>query len=106
MRRTFNQAFFREIFVDDDYKISSELAEPFNRLLDKNLLEEASASRKQTTEENATAQYCRTFLEVFREAAEKSLVGIGVSQDPQFVGGWSVIHLVGAGGLEPSTSAV
>jgi DNA invertase Pin-like site-specific DNA recombinase len=113
LRRTFNQAFFSKLLIDDDYTVTSELAEPFDKLLDKNLLEEAS-SRKNTLPivdyDSETQQVDVDNVgvdDIFRGASEKMLVGAGRPQNffeyPNVVGGWNPVHLVGAEGLEPPT---
>ena len=113
MRRTFNQAFFNKLLIDDDYTVTSELAEPFDKLLDKNLLEEASARKSApfTVEFNPDDVLSESESseadDVFRTAAETLLVGAGGPSDffgnNNVAGGWNPVHLVGAEGLEPPT---
>jgi hypothetical protein len=83
MRRTFNQAFFNKLLIDDDYTVTSELAEPFDKLLDKNPLDEASARKSApftlefNPEDVLRESESNESDEIFHRAAETLLVGAG-----------------------------
>jgi DNA invertase Pin-like site-specific DNA recombinase len=108
VRRRFNQAFFRQILIDDEYTVTGEYAEPFDVLLGDDLLQ-AAAARSTENVRTAVEEALRQ-----REGAECSsddqrprgpelvLVGAEPTSTPILRGrGFSQEHLVRMRGLEP-----
>jgi DNA invertase Pin-like site-specific DNA recombinase len=110
VRRQFNQAFFKQILVDDEYTITGEYAEPFDVLLGDDL-REAAAARANENLRGAVEEALRQ-----REATDDSLNGQRPREPLVLVGaepiptpvlgsrGFSQEHLVRMRGLEPPQS--
>ena len=107
VRRTFNQAFFQRILVDDDYSLTAELAEPFEQIVE--MREVRVFEQHSQGEFKAALDRSWRLFEAFSGlghlSREPALTGArsGDSDDPQSVGGWNTVPLVGAEGLEPPT---
>ena len=93
VRRQLNQAIFKKIYVDDSHRIRSELAEPFETLLSR----EITTAARQRAE--AINQEWQEVAGAWSDEAVGDLVGAG-TQSRQ---GLSFETLVGPAGLEPAT---
>jgi len=97
IRKLFNQAFFRKLWIDDDAHIRSELAPPFDVLLHP-LVREAAVTAQDTPEGPSGLDWA---------ALEASWTN---ENDPEEeileVAGLKERTLVGAAGIEPATSRV
>jgi hypothetical protein len=108
LRRQFNQAFFKRLPIDDEYKVTGELAEPFETLLGEEI--------RQAAAWKAEADLGRAVDEALRErdrpelpASEQAFTPVGVAETPMTARdarGLKEKTMVGARGLEPPTSAV
>ena len=108
LRRQFNQAFFKRLLIDDEYNVTGEFAEPFETLLGEEI-RQAAAWR-------AASELRWAVDEAFRErdrsevlAPELAVAPVGVAETPVTVRdarGLKEKTMVGAAGLEPTTSAV
>ena len=108
LRRQFNQAFFKRLLIDDEYNVNGELAEPFETLLGEEI--------RQAAAWKAEAELGRAVDEALREldrpevpAPEMAFAPVGVAETPMTVrDAWGLKEktMVGAAGLEPTTSAV
>ena len=107
VRRQFNQVFFKRLLIDDNYEINGELEEPFGTLLGDEI-RQAADLRMESELQRILDEGPREDADV---AADPNLVLVGSSHQeseptPHLVGGLKEKTMVGAGGLEPSTSAV
>ena len=101
LRRQLNLAFFRRLLVDDDYNVSSELAEPFDTLLGPELRravavranEQLQDAVERTIRKRATEGVVIENEQHPREPG-RSLVGAGSTTDFSFGGGSSTGSLV------------
>ena len=108
VRRQFNQVFFRRLLIDDHYEVIGELEEPFETLLGDEIRQAAAVRSElelqrildESAVEGDTEDSSRSRL-VLTGAASS-----GSGATPLLVGGLKEKTMVGAGGLEPSTSAV
>jgi site-specific DNA recombinase len=107
VRRKFNQAFFRQILIDDEYTITGEYNEPFDVLLGDDLLQAAAAragENVRTAVEEALRQRetAETGLNEQRPREPLVLVGAEPAPTPVLGGrGFSQKLLVRPRGLEP-----
>ena len=101
-RRLLNQSFFRKLFVHDDH-IESELAEPYDILLNPTLKARVTAPTPaglaSATGEPDWSEWETSFNDTTRE--EVLLTGVGVPRRPSGRRGSNNAILVGAGGFEP-----
>jgi site-specific DNA recombinase len=108
VRRQFNQVFFKRLLIDDEYHVIGELAEPFETLLGDEV--RLAATMKAEAE-------LQDLVDSVFDGANKNglartkiaLAGVDSSLSnpaPRSVQGLKEKTMVGAGGLEPSTSAV
>ena len=87
VRRQFNQAFFEQLIINEDYGVVAVLAQPFDKLLGGAEVDPIGASRNE-------------------ERPQAVLVGADSPTTPGEVVGWSQVSMVELEGLEPSTSAM
>jgi hypothetical protein len=88
VRRQFNLAFFERLLIDEDYQITSKLAQPFDTLLGDGLRQVAVAKARN---------------EQRPQEPKPVLVGADSPTTPYEVVGWSQNNMVGPAGLEPAT---
>ena len=108
MRRQFNLAFFTSLFIDEDYTVTGDLAEPFDVLLGDPLRRAAIAK--------ADAELRAAVEEALRRRPDQEsqnerrppvvLVGTNSPTTSSEAVGWSQVSMVELEGLEPSTSAM
>jgi site-specific DNA recombinase len=109
LRRQFNLAFFKRLLIDDEYTVTSELAEPFDTLLGSEL-RRAVAVRTSERLQDAIAEQQRQEAaegvvienEQHPREPERPLVGAAASPGLSFGGGLNTEHLVRRAGLEPA----
>ncbi len=90
MRRLFNQAFFKRIYIDDDGQVTHDLAEPFRALLDPRLPTELDDRADGAASSRARTE-CWCLPQDKEEAAHCDAPGSNFDV------------LVGPAGLEPAT---
>jgi hypothetical protein len=114
IRRLFNQAFFRRLLIDEDCGVVGDLAPPFDtllgdelrRIVDNEVREDLRQAVDQALQDR-TASGSANGTGSSPHGQELALVSAGKADgDHSPVDGWNAKILVGAGGLEPSTSAV
>ncbi len=109
LRRQFNLAFFKRLFIDDEYTVSGVLAEPFDTLLGSELRRAAIAKADQELRaaiEQALrerAKQTQAHNQQHPPEPERPLVGAGPTPISSQVVGWSMDNMVARGGLEPPT---
>ena len=105
VRRQMNQAIFAKLYVHEDGRISSELAEPFNILLSSTVANFATRVAKA----NDDAQMSGDTIDLAWEQLSAEWAAEAETTNPRrtaCVGGSRVNLLVGAEGLEPPTDAL
>ncbi len=112
VRRQFNQAFFKRIYIDENYNVTGELDEPFATLLGDDLRRAAVADHEQDLREaveNALKdrdEQAQAHHEHRAKAGRRELVAATPTPTTSRGQGWSADQMVGDAGLEPATSAL
>lgn len=101
IRKLFNQAFFKKLFIDDDTHIRSQLAAPFDVLLSKPFRTAAQDIAEPPRHEPSLNAWEASWND---NALEEILKGEDETWDQ--VAGLKERTLVGAAGIEPATSRV
>jgi site-specific DNA recombinase len=107
VRRQFNLAFFAQLFIDDEYHVRAELAQPFDLILGDELRRHAAIAQADEDKRAAIEQAWRQRRELVEAENEQRpqavLVGADSPTTPYEVVGWSQIKMVELVGLEPTT---
>jgi site-specific DNA recombinase len=111
VRRQFNQAFFTQILVDDEYTITGEYAKPFDVLLSDDLRQaaaiRANENLRTAIDEVLGQRQDDEFSLTDQREQDLVLVGAETTPTPVFRGrGLSKTSLVELVGLEPTTSCM
>jgi site-specific DNA recombinase len=108
MRRQFNLAFFRRLLLNDDYKVTGELAEPFDVILGDDLrraaVMQADQELREAVEEALRRRAARGLLvqnDQHPREPERLPVGAGAPASSKSRG-WNATHMVPRAGLEPA----
>jgi site-specific DNA recombinase len=111
MRRQFNLAFFKRLVVGDDDTITSELADPFDVILDEELRRAAIAKAREELTEAVDEVMRRRSLDGQSnpdderpQEPEPVPVGAVSTSDLSYGEGFSPTIMVGPPGLEPGTN--
>jgi hypothetical protein len=103
VRKLFNQAFFKKLYIDDESHVRSELAAPFDVLLSSDL--RVGAARAAKAQKAAEMNGRQAQAAVNQNTLGRTLLE-GVRQIWTEVVGLKENQLVGAAGIEPATSRV
>jgi site-specific DNA recombinase len=104
VRRQFNQAIFKRLYICEDGEIRSELAQPFDTLLNHALHDRATSlpakrvAKSKSTEQPDWLAWEASFNE---DTHEEGLVGVGTTRRPLGRLGLTNESMVEAGGIEP-----
>ena len=108
LRRQFNLAFFKRLWIEDDYSVSGVLAEPFDTLLGPELRRAVAVRASETLQDAITEQQRRRVAEgvvienkQHPREPERLLVGAAATPATSLGEGFTTEHLVRAEGLEP-----
>ena len=102
MRRKFNQAFFKHIYIDDDYNVTGELDQPFATLLGDDLRRAAAAEADDDLRE-AVENALKDRVERGQNRGHREMVAATPTPTSSNGQGWSADQMVGPAGLEPAT---
>ncbi len=110
IRRQFNQAFFKQLLIDENYKVTGELAKPFDILLGEELRQAAALKAVDDLREAVDKVLEEQSDRIETGDCELALVGAGLGSSESLTSylgqGLKYETMVGTRGLEPPTSAV
>jgi hypothetical protein len=103
IRRKYNQAMFKKIYVNRDGITGVELCEPFALLLHPGLVGAAHQHENSVDGRKTPSRSAECFDQLFKDLVNQPEMR---TTDPEGVSSLSFEHLVGDIGLEPTTPAV